>query len=361
VAMSWDKVPVSPDYAVVDAALEDACEDAVRVWERNIGWAGRLPEMYRRFYLDYPLERPILKLLRHFPSQSVVGTLGVGLRRVLWRGREIRAGMLAHFCVMREHRRIKPAVLLIKSLVDACSGRFDVLYAMPGTPNAAALGRLLSFPPSATLTRRVKIVHHAKYAARLLPRPFAALAGGALDGVSWCRERLQSGRGDNALHAEWADRIDPRMEQLWSDSPHGSQWNAVRDTSVLRWRFDLLPSQRRRYLLLAAEPHGPLVAWFACDTNASDPDILAINDFWCVQGTGGINRSVVRQLCHAAGRLGFAAVELRFAASDAVAAPWVREGFIERNRLPVFVFWLNPTIAGDTQDLWHITDFDNDG
>jgi hypothetical protein len=354
-----DRVKLVPGYVVIDADLERDGDVASRVWGTTIGWPGRQMEMYRRHYLECPVDKPMLKFLRHVPTGEIVGTLGVSPRRVFWNGHEIRAGVLSHFCVVREHRKVMPARLLLKATEDACRGHFDVVYAIPGTPRAAAMVKLYGVPDVNFIVRRVKVLRHAKYLARLLPRPLASLAGGTIDLLG--EIRIGSRGGTDRLSGRWVDSVDPGMAELWEASPRGSGWNSARDERMLRWRFDRLPSHRRRHLLVSEGVDGPLQAWFACDRNYFDPDILVVHDFWSAGGAGRIEQGAIRVLCQAAKQLGFSAVEMRLAAPDAVADAWVREGFVERNRMPVPTYWLNPAVAGGTKGPLHITDLDNDG
>lgn len=353
-----DRLAGDADYDVVDADLHSACDDAVRVWGTTIGWPDRQRVMYERYYLEYPGPAPMLKLLRHLPTGEVVGTVGIGTRRILWNGKEIRAGVASHLCVDKRHRKHAPAALLAKATLAACMGRYEVLYGMPSTPAAQAFARQLGFPGVGDQVRRVKVLRHAKYLARRLPRVLASAAGAAVDGAKQLRG---ASRQDDSLTARWADHSDARMASLWASAPTPNGWNAVRDEAMLRWRFDRLPSAQRRYLLLGDGAGGSLQAWFACDTNFFDPDILVVNDFWCASGPVAIAPAMIRALCRAARALGFSALESRMVASDDVAAAWMREGFVERNRLPIFMLWVDRKLAGTSPAALHITDFDNDG
>jgi hypothetical protein len=353
----WERVANVPDYEVVDADLGHACDDALAVWGNSIGWPGRQAEMYRRYYLECPVGRPELKFLRHVPSGQLVGTLGVGPRRLWWKGRELRAGMLSHFCVVQAHRRIKPPILLIKLTAEACRDRYDVLYAMPRTPQAAALGRLFGDAPACYMSRRVKVLRYAKYAVRRLPSSLAKVAGGLADAATRFGSDLRGGTG--GLEGRWVDRVDPRMAELWRRSTATPLWNAARDIRMLHWRFDRLPSTRRRYLLVE-DARGRLLAWFACDSNFFDPEILVVEDFWGDDGPAGIEPAAIRVLCREAAGLGFCAVEVRAGAPAALQA-WAREGFVERNRYPVFTAWLTPSVAAGPGDVLHLTELDNDG
>lgn len=353
-----DRQASDADYEVVDADLHRACDDAVRVWGTTIGWPERQRVMYERYYLEYPGPAPMLKLLRHIPTGEVVGTVGIGTRRVLWNGKEIRAGVASHLCVDERHRKHVPAALLAKATLAACMGRFNVLYGMPSTPVAQAFARQLGFPGVGEQVRRVKVLRYAKYLARRLPSVLASVAGAAVDGAKQLRGMS---RRDDSLTAHWVDQSDARMASLWASAPMPNGWNAVRDEAMLRWRFDRLPSARRRYLLLAEGTSDVLRAWFACDTNFFDPDILVVNDFWCASGPAAIEPAMIRSLCREARAAGFSALESRLVAPDDVAAPWVREGFVERNRFPIFMLWVDRELAVTAPGALHITDFDNDG
>lgn len=355
----WDRVASVPDYEVVAADPDRACEDAVAVWGNTIGWPGRQEYMYRRYYLDCPVGRSEMHFLRHRPSGQIVGTLGIGPRRVFWQGREILAGTLSHFCVLKQHRKLRPPMLLVKKTADACRGRYDVLYAMPGTPQAAALGKLFGGAPACHVSRRVRVLRPAKYFERFLPRRLASAVGAVAGFVSELPDHVHGGARDRV--AEWVDRVDPCMAALWRNSPRGECWNAVREASILEWRFDRLPARQRRYLLVRAGSTDSLLAWFACDTNYFDADILLVQDFWVAGGPGAIDHATIRTLCAAVRKLGFAAVEVRMAAPAATIAPWARAGFIERNLLPVFVAWLNPALAATGDTAFHMTSLDGDG
>ena len=363
----WDRLTSVADYEVVDADLDRACADTLGVWRTTIGWPGRQEEVFQRYYLEHPGGKPELKFLRHTPTGEVVGTLGVSPRRVSWHGHEIRAGMLSHFCVLPEHRKMRPPMFLFKSTIDACRGRYDALYAIPGTqesaPHAMALGRIAAAGvTTAFKIRRVKVLRSARYAARFLPKPLARATGAVVDAGLRVRDAVRGGGG--GVEARWVDSATAAMAALWQATPQDGRWCAARDFEMLHWRFDLLPSFRRRYLLVseADAPEGEgLLAWFACADNYYDRDSLVVQDFWSKGGPDEMKRAAIRALCVAARQAGYAALEMRMVAPEAVATPWVREGFTERNRAPVPIFWLNFGVAGGTEGPLHITELDNDG
>ncbi|MFA6229098.1 MAG: hypothetical protein WC617_02840 [Rhodanobacter sp.] len=349
-----------PQYRVSDADLSRDRDAVVSVWDGSIGWAGRLPEMFDAFYRDCPLGQPLLKLLHHQPENTVIGTIGAGPRRILWRGQEIRAGVVSHLAVLPAHRSVKPGIFLSRSLVEMARGRFDVLYGLPSS-KGAALAKLAGFKVGGQLIRQVKILRYQNYIDRVLPQPASVIGGALINFANQTWDRMRRLVEAGSAHAEWVNHVDPRMDRLWQQSPHGERWTSIRDATMLHWRFDRLPSARRRYLLLSPIRDGELTAWFACDTNVHDPHMLSVNDFWTIDGVQAVDPVSIRTLCRAAYREGFHSIELRFTGSEEAHASWSAEGFVERSRQPLIVIWLNQELAGETEGMLHITDIENDG
>jgi hypothetical protein len=223
-----------------------------------------------------------------------------------------------------------------------------------------ALGRIAAAGVTTGFkVRRVKVLRSARYLARVLPRPLARAAGAVADLGLHARDGLRAGGG--GVEARWIDSASAAMAALWQATPRDARWCVARDFEMLRWRFDLLPSYRRRYLLVGEADGGSLLAWFACADNYYDRDSLVVQDFWSKGGPDRIGRAAIRALCRAARAAGYAAVEMRMVAPPEVATAWELEGFTERNRSPVPIFWLNFDVAGGTEGPLHITELDNDG
>jgi hypothetical protein len=347
------------DYETVECNIERDRDIVTGIWKGIFGQTDYVEHMYDAFYRDCTLDRPTLYLLRHRPSNTMVGTLGVGPRRMLWQGREIRAGVFAHLAVLPEHRKVKPAIILLRSVIKASHEHFDLLYGLPSIKGAAMVRRA-GFRPAADLVRYVKILRHRHYAQRILPSPLAIPAGLFLDAATRLRERLQGLRVKSRLQAEWVDAVDPRMERLWQNSPRGNDLTTIRDTPMLHWRFDLLPAVRRRYLLLS-EPGGETTTWLACATHIREPNMLSVNDFWSEKGVHGIDHRAIRILIQAARAEGYHAIQLRFAGADNVLSEWMVQGFRERSRQPFYVLWPNQELAGKIGGRLHITDLVDDG
>ncbi|GAB3786294.1 hypothetical protein [Dyella agri] len=341
-------------YRTEVAELPRDRDVVLALWNGNLGDPARHAGKLDWFYQHHPFGEPLLQLLRH--DGEVIGSCGVAPRRMLWRGREIRAGLLADMAVDARHRTLGPALMLQESLLAAATDRFDLVYGFPNRKSLPVVKRL-GFAVLGEMPRYSRVLRHAGYLQRSLPRWLALPLGGLLDASFALRDRLQT-LGAPRLVATWSEQVDPRMEALWQASSHGQGLLGARDTAMLRWRFDQTPLGHTRYLLLSDSADGPLRAWFACEVVGS---VLRVCDYWCVRGTAGIDIALVLALVRIAHRGRHASISLEHAASVEQLAGWQRAGFVCRDSQPVVGKWLGggPAPAAMAQD-WYLTAGDED-
>jgi hypothetical protein len=324
----------SPVYATFTGNLHDDRELALEVWADALGERLRPhAAKYDWFYLSCPWGPPLLELLKHAPTGKCAGTCAAGPRRMLWQGREIRAGIMADMAISRQHRTLGPALLLQGALAGVAAARFDVLYGFPNAKSIAVANRA-GYPVIGRLGRFSRVLRHGGYLGRRIPRLFALPLGWALDHLQDLQRALRA-RLAPPMVARWSDEADPRMDQLWRESPHGNALIAVRDAALLRWRFDACPAAKTRYLLLNEPGSERLLAWFACQVERGT---LHVRDFWSRDAAAGLPRAQVDALLRAAGRDTWgdhAAVSLEYAAPASKLAGWLAAGFVERGGRPV--------------------------
>ena len=352
--MNAQAADVIPVYRVCDGDPAADGDAVVAIWRGNLGREEGLARKYDWFYRRCPLGAPMLKLLRHEPSAAWVGVAAIGRRRMLWQGREIRAGVLVDMAVAPQHRSLGPALMLQRDVLESGIERFDLLYGFPNRKAEAAVRRC-GYAKLGEIVRYVRVLRYASYLRRRLPMVAARPLGWLLDTGDRILDAWRS-RADAPVAAQWSDRVDPRMDDLWHRSAHGTALLTVRDTTMLRWRFDeALVSFR--YLLLSESAGGPLLAWFACQ--ASGP-ILQISDFWSIDAADGIAAALVAAVLRVARQEGYSAVSFQYAGTAARVRGWLAARFVERERRPVYGKWREaPSPTGDAPDL-HLTAIDED-
>lgn len=348
----------APRYTTHPGDVERDRDEILAVWGDHFGPLHMQADKYNHFYRDNPHGAAVIQLLRHQPGGELVGVIGAGPRPMQVQGHPLRVGVVAHFAVDAAHRSLGPALMLQQSLVAATRGRFDLLYGLP-RPAAVGVSRRAGFRELGKLVRHARVLRHAPYFRRRLPAVAAAPLGAIVDLAGMLRDRIAA-RLDAPLRWTWSDAADARMDALWAGSARSGALTSVRDEASVRWRFDLPPAGRARYLLVSS-PDDTLLAWFACDVEEQPGDPLRVIDYWSHDAMTGIAPSLVRTLVAAARAERRPAIHLLLAATAGAMSGWRAQGFVARSDQPIIGLWhATPPVPADMPDL-HLSWFDQDG
>ena len=351
--MSASSPRESSGYHCEPANLIGDQADILSIWSGNLGNAARLAAKYDWFYLGSEAGSPVVSLLIHAPTGRRVGIAAAGPRRALWNGRAVRIGVLVDLAVLPEHRSLFPALLLQRSLQQSVPGVLAALYGFPN-PRAVPVFTRVGYRKTLDVRRFVRVLRSGEYLRRRFPGWVAALLARPLDLAMWAVAFMRWPRtGD--LKAAWGTAVDPGVDDLWAEAPHGSGPILVRDTKFLRWRFDQMPGMAVRYLNLVAAD-GRLAAWFACEEKGGT---LTVRDFWSREGYDGIDPSIVMLLLREARKSGYSAVSLEFGGSRKIIGIFEAAGFSERSRRPFFSY-MGPDSIPERDAEWYVTSADED-
>lgn len=334
-----------PHYVTREGdALRDR-DTVLSIWHGNLGQQDRIAAKYEWFYLGCPFGPPVLQLLRHTPDAEDIGTACAGRRRMLWRGTEIRAGVLADLTVTPAHRSLGPALILQQGLIQSGRQQLDLLYGFPNA-KAAAVFKRIGYARFADIVRHAHVLRHAGYLRNRFPAWLAYPLGALADVASAAKDRLKRAVGPR-LHYAWSERADAAMDRLWRDSEKGGGLLAIRDSAHCKWRFDASPLVRTRYLLVTAPGAAGMQAWFATQAEAGT---LHVRDFWSAAGCGRMQPAHLLALLCAAREAGHVSVSVEISADASRLQSWKRCGFVERSRRPVFGRW-SPQQESDPQAM----------
>ena len=323
-----------PQYVTRDGdALRDR-DTVLSIWHGNLGQEDRIAAKYEWFYLGCPYGSPVLQLLQYTPDATDIGTACAGRRRMLWQGKEIRAGVLVDLTVMPAHRSLGPALILQQGLIQSGRQQLDLLYGFPN-PKAAAVFKRIGYERFADIVRHAHVLRHAGYLRGKLPGWLAYPLGAMADLFFAAKDRIKRAYGPR-LDYTWSSRADAAMDALWRTSEKGDGLLAIRDSAHCKWRFDDSPLVRTRYLLLTAPGDAGMQAWFATQVEEST---LHVRDFWSNAGHGRMSESHLLALLCAAREAGHASVSMEIASDASRMDSWKRCGFVERSRRPVFGRW----------------------
>ena len=351
---------MTPQYHVLSIGAEHVEPQAVAVWMDSLHPAGDMARKLVWFYNDAPAgPGKLWLLLASDPGAPPrpVGGMGFGVRHWQLGGHIVRAGLMADLAVVRDHRTVRPALTLARSVIASMRESVGLGY---GFPNRSAVGvlrragcRNLGIP-----VRYALVLRHGRYVPRVVRSQLAAeLAAKALDLggaglVSWrARREAQSWR------IVWLEALDSRFDRLWECARGDYRTVGQRDAAFLTWRF--LRHPWHNYQIAAVCPRSTderLVGYAAVEWVE---DVVHVRDLFAERAHLG---TVLDLLVPALARRGAVAVTMACLDKGLLAELLRWRRFISRGPgSPVVV---DPSQAANDDLLdpmtWYLTDADED-
>ncbi len=333
-------------YRVEDGDIARDGDAAIAVWRASLRNSEGRAAKFEWFYRAAP-DGAQLQVLRPGPGQEIVGTAGVGWRRMRVGERALRGGLLADMAVLAGHRTLGPAMQLQRAASERALAVGDLVYGFPNA-NAVPVVKRLGYIHVGDMVLYVRALRHAPYLERRLPRALARVLGSAVDGAFAIRDLLRNAHRGR-LRADWSRMPD---ELPHPPRSHAGVLEGVRDKAVLEWRFAHSPLAAFRFLHLRQRADAPPVAWFVCHR---DGDVLRIADFGFAAGAA-VPHCVAR-LAQAALAEGCSSLAVECCLPEPERAALLRSGFRARQRRPIYARWKD---AGQAAPAIRFTAFDED-
>lgn len=323
------------EYFVVAGDVHRDRGKFMHVCRSNLtGSAARFDAKYDWFYLDCPWGAPLLQAIVRGAGDEWVGVAAIGPRRMLLDGKEIRAGELVDLVVDSKHRSLGPALMLQQAIFDRALAEFDLIYGFPN-PKALPVVKRVGYSSFPDIVRASRVLRHAPYLQRVMPRLPARIGGFALDFVDRCGDIGRWLTGSRYVY-EWSSEVTLRMQELWNRTRPHKGLVSVRDRETLGWRFTQAEFHHARFLQVSERRGGPIAAWFACQ---GEGPTLHVRDFWSADATTGVSRKALHALIRAGRAEGYAVISVESASTSDALSTWRGVRFIARSRRPVVGAW----------------------
>lgn len=230
-------------YEASGIPAAEAEAEVVRLWDQRS--AGANDAIFRWGYLSSPVGSGVCFLLRATEegATSVVGTVGIGARRVNVGGTTLTAGILGDFYVEKAHRTFFPALSVQRAALEWSRTNVDLLYGFPNV-SAQPIIKRLGFKSLAGLERHVLVLRHARY---LRPKVRSDLAASAMAAPFDAFRRFVHPRVSLPAPLSQSlvrfEKLDERFDRLFEARSFSELTVGFRDRSLLQWRFLEHPAQ----------------------------------------------------------------------------------------------------------------------
>ncbi len=345
------KVVQAPDVGAAEGTL-------VRLWEANLSFPYPASRKHHWYYAGNPQGAASAFMLHPEAdaARAPVGCIGLGARRFSIRGEDVAAGTFVDLAVDKGHRTLFPALLLLRAARRRARETMGFAFGAPNESAAQVFVRSGS-NQAGWMRRYARVLRHAAYLERHVPRPLARIAGAGVDGATSARDVVRGGRRGGARF-EWVDTADARFDRLWERARGGYAIVGERSAEYVRWRFLEAPEGRRCALgALTDEGSGELLGYVA--VRDQHPTAVVYDLFASPEHLELLVASALPRLRER----GFASVSVGFFGSPVLEAALEAHGFRHReDGLGVVVDSFAHPAARLLEDAacWYLTDGDLD-
>lgn len=320
-------------YYSSEADLAASQDQILGIWALGLeGLVDKVAEAkYRHYYVDNPAGTGTCMLLHDEVSDKAVGAQGLIPRSLFAGEHRIAAAILADFVVAPDHRFLGPALMLMRSCIDASRDRYAFVY---GTPNdkSVAILRRAGIRPYGALTRYTKLIRSASYLSARVPpwiaSPLAAIADAAIACADHARDIYFAGRFRWSEHRSFGSDF----QEIW-DGRQTDILTGDRSPTALSWRYASSDAECPWNFSVATDRMGnPIgyVIWRQLN------GIALVSDFFCSSLDRSV-RALLQSFAVYVRRFAVQKISLEYLGGQQVAAALKACGFEPREQSRVVV------------------------
>jgi hypothetical protein len=317
------------DYTVRPADLERDADAIVGVWTRNLRSRDERGhrEKFDWYYRNNPAGAGRVWVLETSPGREIVGTAGLGLRRLRVAGKSMLAGVASDMAVDPPHRTLRPAIMLARATLGAVGNGVDFIYGLPNEQSASVFKRV-GYNLDVALKRYVKVLRVERYLRSRIPlKParlaVAGLADPALRLVS--RETWRPARGRQVREIT---TFDSRFDDLWERGSAAVPTTVERTASFLDWRYSRCPLRQYTTLALTLKASERLLGYAVCFVGGDEQ--VSVVDVFSDGGEAGAETDMLAGVVRWARARGAASVLFELSGAPRLEEALVDLGFKPR-------------------------------
>jgi hypothetical protein len=263
------------EYAVVPAHLQRDRRVIIDLWRRNLADSSHLEEKYDWHFLNNPFGPGQIWILK--ADGQPIGTTSLGMRLLKSGETVTTAGVACDLAVNKEHRFLRPALLLQRALLSSANPEVRILYGVPNSGGASVM-KYVGYRQFCAVHRYAKVLRPSHYLLRSPKlKAITPFIGKLADQgfAAW----QSFGRRKGRRIAQVLPCFDERFDELWNGrrSDHAATLT-VRNRSFLKWRYRECPLREYKTLGLLTPDEAKLLGYliyYVKDVSALCVDLLA--------------------------------------------------------------------------------------
>jgi|GEM_PF-4905310 len=202
-------------------------------------------------------------------NDVILGTISYGIRKLNFKGNELTAGILGNYFIDKNHRTLRPALILLKWVLNNNKNNIDLFYGFP-RKKAEALFKYAGLSKKNSIHRHAKIIKINRYLSGFNSL-VSIIFSPSLNYLIWLRDFFKT----FSLKKKYS---------ILDDFDEGFDYNSCsknyvisnRDYNFLNWRFIKIPEDD--YRIFAIKDHASRMCGYVVYTIHSTNDV-EIMDF----------------------------------------------------------------------------------
>jgi len=265
---------IMAEYAVVSANLEKDRGVIIDLWRRNLADTSHLEEKYDWHFLNNPFGSGQIWILK--ADGQPIGTTSLGMRLLKFGETVTTAGVACDLAVNKDHRFLRPALLLQRAMLSAANPEVQILYGVPNSSGASVM-KYVGYRQFCAVHRYARVLRPSQYLLRSPKlKAVAPFIGKFVDQgfAAW----QSFGRRKGRRVARVLPCFDERFDELWNGLRSDHATLTIRNRRFLKWRYRDCPLREYKTLGLLTPDESKLLGYLIYhvkDASALCVDVLA--------------------------------------------------------------------------------------
>lgn len=354
-------------FFIEEANLNNDTDTIIGLWKRNLSAhsSTAYSETIKKldwYYKNNPYGYGKIWLLKTDDDNgTVVGTEGMGLRKIKVHNKYLEVGLTADLAVDTKYRTLGPALKLMKKVYEESNNGVGLIYGLPNNRAVVPTERV-GFRLLGRMGRSIKILRHSKYIQKYIKWPFVSKILSFPVGfmMTMFSKETYCILPNDYVGVDISE-FDAKFDVLWEEMSQNHKILSERTSKFLNWRYCECPTFDYKIYALINQTDQYLAGYIVYCQNTDN--MIQIIDFSFKDGERAFDLLMSSFIKHMK-KTNASSIALDFFGSSTVKTKMKKFGFIPRKEKRAIMV----ALKGDTElfdvlcdeESWFLTPGDED-